>query len=75
VQPGYVCQEGLGANEGTTDSIVEAYYDAVEPITSDPKIQKPGEDAMAAGAQPAGQWAAATRCRWTPTPQTWATCV
>jgi len=46
LEPGYVYQKGLWANEGTPDSVVQAYYDAVQPITSDPKFQKASEDVL-----------------------------
>jgi len=44
--PGYVYQKGLWANEGTPDALVQAYWDAVEPITSDPKFQESSEEVL-----------------------------
>jgi tripartite-type tricarboxylate transporter receptor subunit TctC len=44
--PGYVYQKGLWANEGTPDSVVQAYYDAVEKISNDPQFQKNSEEVL-----------------------------
>jgi tripartite-type tricarboxylate transporter receptor subunit TctC len=38
--PGYVYQKGIWANEGTPDSLVQAFRDSVSPISKDPKFQK-----------------------------------
>lgn len=44
--PGYVYQKGLWANEGTPDSIVQAYWDAVDKIAEDEEFQKSSEEAL-----------------------------
>ena len=44
--PGFVYQKGIWANEGTPDSIVQAFWDAVEPIGADPKFAAASEDVL-----------------------------
>lgn len=44
--PGYVYQKGLWANEGTPDSIVQAYWDAVDKIAEDEEFQKSSEEVL-----------------------------
>ncbi|MGH3358543.1 MAG: tripartite tricarboxylate transporter substrate-binding protein [Nocardioidaceae bacterium] len=44
--PGYVYQKGLWANEGTPDSVVQAYYDAVESMQEDPEFRKSSEEVL-----------------------------
>lgn len=44
--PGYVYQKGLWANEGTPDSVVQAYYDAVEAMEDDPEFQQRSEEVL-----------------------------
>ena len=44
--PGYVYQKGLWANEGTPDSIAQAYWDAVDKIGSDPEFRETSKDVL-----------------------------
>lgn len=44
--PGYVYQKGIWVNEGTPDSLVQAFRDAVGPITDDPDFQKASKDVL-----------------------------
>ena len=44
--PGFVYQKGIWANEGTPDSIVQAFRDAVEPISNDPEFQASSEEVL-----------------------------
>lgn len=44
--PGYVYQKGIWADEDTPDSIVQAYRDAVVPITEDPEFKKSSEEVL-----------------------------
>jgi tripartite-type tricarboxylate transporter receptor subunit TctC len=44
--PGYVYQKGLWANEGTPDSVVRAFTDAVGPISNDPKFKQNSEEVL-----------------------------
>jgi tripartite-type tricarboxylate transporter receptor subunit TctC len=44
--PGFVYQKGLWANEGTPDSIVQAFWDAVEPISNDEDFKASSEEVL-----------------------------
>ncbi len=44
--PGYVYQKGLWANEGTPDSVVQAYWDAVEEMKNDPEFEKKSSEVL-----------------------------
>lgn len=44
--PGFVYQKGLWANEGTPDSIIQAYWDSVDKIAEDEEFQKASEDVL-----------------------------
>lgn len=43
---GFAYQKGLWANEGTPDEVVQAYWDAVEPIAGDPDFQASSEEVL-----------------------------
>ena len=44
--PGFVYQKGLWANEGTPNSMVQAYWDAVEKISGDEEFQTASEEVL-----------------------------
>jgi tripartite-type tricarboxylate transporter receptor subunit TctC len=44
--PGYVYQKGIWANEGTPDSIVQAYRDSVAKISEDAEFQSSSEEVL-----------------------------
>lgn len=44
--PGYVYQKGLWANADTPDSLVQAFRDAVGPISEDPEFQESSEEVL-----------------------------
>lgn len=44
--PGFVYQKGIWANEGTPDSIVQAFWDAVEPISNDEDFKASSEEVL-----------------------------
>jgi tripartite-type tricarboxylate transporter receptor subunit TctC len=44
--PGFVYQKGIWANEDTPDALVQAFRDAVGPITEDPEFQKSSEEVL-----------------------------
>lgn len=44
--PGFVYQKGLWANEGTPESVVQAYRDAVAAISDDPEFKKSSAEVL-----------------------------